>query len=77
MRAIKLNTHVTGSRTLSLELPPDVEQGPAEVIILVPDRQRRPHTLADFLDHLSDHPRHLRTKEEIDRQVEQERESWD
>ncbi|HYU31946.1 MAG TPA: hypothetical protein VEW48_07270 [Thermoanaerobaculia bacterium] len=78
MRAIKLNTHVAGDRTLRLKLPDDVEEGPAEVIVLVADAPgRRSHTLQDFLVDLSSHPRHIRTREEIDRYLEQERESWD
>lgn len=78
MRAIKLNTHVASDRTLRLQLPDDVDEGPAEVIVLVPDATgRRSHTLQDFLVGLASRPRQLRTKEEIDRYLEQERESWD
>ena len=78
MRAIKLNTYVAGDRTLRLKLPDDVDEGPAEVIVLVPDATgRRSHTLRDFLVGLSSRPRQLRTKEEIDRYLAQERESWD
>lgn len=78
MRAIKLNTHVSRDRTLRLQLPNDVEEGPAEVIVLVPDAtQRRHHTLQDFLKSLSNRPCQLSTKEEIDLHLKQERESWD
>jgi len=78
MRAIKLNTHVARDHTLRLKLPDDVEEGPAEVIVLVRDEaERRSHTLQDFLASLSTRPRHVSTKEEIDRYLEQERESWD
>jgi hypothetical protein len=78
MRAIKLNTHVAEDRTLRLKLPEDVQMGPAEVIILVPEAAERPaHTVQDFLAGLSAGPRRIRTKEEIDRHLERERESWD
>lgn len=78
MRAIKLNTHVAKDRTLLLKLPQDVQEGPAEVIVLVPERAEHPsHTLEDFLAGLSARPRRVRTKEEIDQYLEQERESWD
>jgi hypothetical protein len=77
MRAIKLNTHVAKDRTLRLKLPEDIQEGPAEVIVLVPEGAERPsHTLGDFLSGLSARPRRVRTKEEIDRYLEQERESW-
>lgn len=78
MRAIKLNAHVAKDRTLRLYLPEDVQEGPAEVIVLVPEGTQRPtHKLQDFLAGLSAHPRRIRTKEEIDTYLEQERASWD
>jgi hypothetical protein len=78
MRAIKLNTHVAKDRTLRLKLPEDVQEGPAEVIVLVREETERPtHTLKDFLAGLSARPRRIRNKEEIDRYLEQEHESWD
>lgn len=78
MRAIKLQTQVEKDHTLSVKLPEDVAEGPAEVIVLVPEPAERPgHSLADFLRTLSQHPRSARSKEEIDRDLERERESWD
>jgi hypothetical protein len=78
MRAIKLTTHVAQDRTLRLKLPEDVQVGPAEVIVLVPEVAERPaHTVQDFLAGLSARPRRIRTKEEIDSYLEQERQSWD
>ena len=78
MRAIKLQTQVEKDHTLRLKLPEDVEEGPAEVIVLVPEAAERPdHTLADFLARLSEHPPTLRSKEEIDRYLQEERESWE
>src|SRR3954447_1881434 len=40
MRAIKMQAHVEKDHTVSLQLPEDVREGPAEVIVLVPDRPR-------------------------------------
>jgi len=78
MRAIKLQTQVGKDHTLRLELPQDVEEGPAEVIVLVPEApERSRHTLADFLAHLSRTPRTIRSKEDIDRYLQEERESWE
>lgn len=78
MRAIKLHTHVEKDHTLRIRLPEDVEEGPAEVIVLIPDiSAHRSHSLADVLSTLSQQPRRVRTKEEIDRDLEGERESWD
>lgn len=38
MRAIKLQTHIERDHTLRIELPPDLAEGPTEIIVLVPDR---------------------------------------
>jgi hypothetical protein len=78
VRAIKLNTTVARDHTLRLQLPDDVREGPAEVIVLVPEGAARPtRTLKDFLTELAAQPRHIRTREEIDCDLEQERRSWD
>jgi hypothetical protein len=78
VRAIKLKTTVARDHTLRLQLPDDVREGPAEVIVLVPEGTDRPsRTLKDFLAELAAQPRNIRTIEEIDRDLEQERRSWD
>jgi hypothetical protein len=78
MRAIKLQTQVEKNHMLHLQLPEDVKEGPAEVIVLVPEATKQPrHTLADFLAHLSERPRTTRSKEEIDQYLQEERASWD
>jgi len=78
VRAIKLNTRVASDHTVRLQLPEDVLEGPAEVIVLVPDSAVQPtRGLKDFLAELAAQRRHIRTKEEIDRDLEQERQSWD
>jgi hypothetical protein len=78
MRAIKLQARVEKDHTVCLRLPEDVGEGPAEVIVLVPDPAMKPaHSLGDFLARLPPRPRRLRSKEEIDRYLEQERQTWD
>lgn len=78
MRAIKLQAHVEKDHTVSLRLPEDVGEGPAEVIILVPDPAAKPaHSLGDFLARLPRRPCQRRSKEEIDRYLEQERQAWE
>ncbi len=79
MRAIKLRSHVDETRTLHLKLPDDVQQGPAEVIVLVPDAkaEKPAPTLSAFLAELGKTRRHIRSKDEIDRALEEERASWD
>ncbi len=78
MRAFKVRGHVEKDHTLSLKLPEDVPEGPAEVIVLIPERVSKPaHSLNDFLDRLAGHPRQVLSKDEIDRHLERERQCWD
>jgi hypothetical protein len=78
MRAIKLQTHVDRDHMLRIRLPEDVREGPAEVIVLVPEvTDKATPSLSDFLSTLADRPRRIRSKEEIDRDLAAERESWD
>jgi hypothetical protein len=79
MRAIKLQTHVDKDHVVTLTLPDDVREGPAEVIVLVPeiDSARSLPSLGDLFSRLAEHPRQIRSKEEIDSYLEQERASWE
>ena len=79
MRAIKLQTHVDRDHIVRLKLPEDVQEGPAEVIVLVPEAvsETPAPSLRDFLADLALRPRKTRSREEIDRDLEQERASWE
>ena len=80
MNAIKLQVIVPESRELTITLPPDVPPGAAEVIVLteaapepLPGSWER---IRQFLDRTP--PAWPgRTKEEIDRYLEEERASWE
>jgi hypothetical protein len=83
MRAVKLKAEVTRDRTLRLELPDEVTEGPAEVIILLEDssgvalQQPEGGTLDEFLaESVVDH-RFLRSKEQIDSYLAAERAAWE
>lgn len=79
MRAIKLTAQISPEHTLNLQLPPDVPPVMAEVIVLVPvaEASDKPDDLQAFMEWLDRQPRHTRSKEEIDRQIEEERNSWE
>lgn len=79
MNAVKLQVIVPESRELKIILPPEVPPGAAEVIVLVPEQEPKESNLEVIL-HLvekwrSEHPEH-KSKEEIDRYLEEERASW-
>lgn len=79
MRAIKLPALISAEHTLSLQLPADVPPGIAEVIVLVPvpESVNKPDDLQAFMKWLDQQPRYIRSKEEIDRYIEEERDSWE
>lgn len=81
MRALKLKAQVTRDHSLHLQLPEDVQEGPAEVIVLISGGEAadRPAagSLADFLAAPPIDPRLSRTKEAIDRSLQEERRAWE
>jgi len=78
MRSLKLNAQISSDHILHLSVPPEVPEGPAEVILLLPEAPRQPDgTLRDFLRDLSRCPRKVRSKEDIDRALAAERGSWE
>ena len=79
MRVIKATGTIGPDHTLHLQLPDDVGAGPAEVIVLVPEQQTTTNAgqgLEGFLRKLRETPRKVRSKEEIDRYLDEERASW-
>lgn len=87
MQAYQFEKSFTATHRLEIELPPDAPTGRAQVIVLFPDAQAAPPTepnsapqaadLAAFFNFLKTVPPTGRSKEEIDAQVQQERESWE
>ena len=77
MRALKLEGRIRADRTLAVQLPDDVDEGMAEVSVLLPEPARakpRGSGLLSFLDSL---PPGRRSKSEIDESLAKERNSWD
>jgi hypothetical protein len=77
VRAVKLKGRVEPDHTLRVRLPEDVGEGPAEVIVLLPERTGTKPSLPAVLTSLQDASRHRRRKAEIDQALEEERAAWD
>ena len=78
MRAIRVQSQMGKDRTLHIHLPSDVEEGPVEVIVLVPEpAPPKHHSLEDFLASLKQAPQLGRSKEEIDSYLADQKEAWD
>ena len=82
MRAVKLPAQVNKDRTLQLQ-PEEIREGPAEVIGLVPEPeagaepQPDERSLEEFLARPRVDSRFIRSKEEIDDDLREERKSWE
>jgi len=79
MQAVKLQTYITKNHRLELDLPDDMPEGAAEVIVLVQDLKESTgeESLRDFFKALDASPRPRMSKEEIDRYIDETRNSWD
>jgi hypothetical protein len=84
MQAYQFERSVPPSHTITVELPPDAPTGLAQVIVLFPEKQaadipNRPRfsTMAEFAAWLETQPPTTRSVDDIERQVRDERESWE
>jgi len=79
MQAIKLTTYSDKNHRLELDLPDDLPEGAAEVIVLVQDSPKpaSEESLRDFFKRLDASPRPRMSAEAIDRYIEETRNSWD
>ncbi len=79
MQAIKLQGHINSDRTLHLSLPEGTAEGPVEVIVLVEETPvvNGRDDLKGFCEDLDRAGIKPKTKEEIDRYLKDERDSWD
>ncbi len=80
MQAIKLNAHIDQNHRLEIQLPSNVPEGNAEVIVLIPsdvpnEALRRNHLEALF-EQLAQANHPGRSAAEIDRELARERDSW-
>lgn len=79
MQAIKLSTYIGKNHRLELDLPEDLPEGAAEVIVLVTDAPKPAgeESLRDFFRALDALPRPAMGREDIDRYIDETRNSWD
>jgi len=81
VHAYKVTGRVDENRRVTVTLPTDFPIGDAEVIVLAgepePSEQNRRASLNAFLEQLDTTPPSGRSKEQIDRHLEQERDSWE
>ena len=80
MQALKYETVVHADHRLSIDLPPSFPVGEAEVIVMSKSEPQPPNasseSLLQLLDWLNTLPPTGRTKEEIEAQIAEERNSW-
>ncbi|TSE30399.1 hypothetical protein [Tepidimonas charontis] len=79
MRAHRIKAHVKPNQPLVVELPPDLPETEAEVIILLPDTPATKPTFATLEEYdawLKRQPPSPYTAEEIERHIAEERAAW-
>jgi hypothetical protein len=79
MREVRLQAIVDEDHIAHLQLPDDVPEGSIEVIVRVDECPKLvpEEFLGEFLNRLATRPWPGRSKEDIDRQIHEERDSWD
>jgi len=80
MRAHRIKAHVIPNQPLVVPLPANLPESDVEVIVLFPETQPNASafsSLREFDDWLNQQPPSARSKEEMDRQIEEERAGWD
>ena len=75
MKALRYQVNIGKDHQLVLPVPE--AEGPIEVIVMVPEGSRSEQTLGAFLRDLALRPRAERSREELDRSIEEERASRD
>jgi hypothetical protein len=80
MRATKLKAHISADHRLEITLPDDVPEGEAEIIVLSPEPCDTAAKQQDYLDaffmDLENAAVPRRSKEDIDRLIQEERDNW-
>ncbi|MCC6572777.1 MAG: hypothetical protein IT462_03210 [Planctomycetes bacterium] len=81
MSDLKIKAYVSPDHKLTADVPPEIPPGEHEITLPAPevlDIAARNKELIDFLKSLERQPnRKSRAKEDIDRQIEEERNSWE
>jgi hypothetical protein len=75
--ALRITTKVLPGNKVEIELPPGSVGEEVEVIVILPERkQLRQRSVLEILEEVHKHGP-FRTVEEIDRDLQMERDSWD
>lgn len=80
MRAHRIRAHVTPNQPLVVPLPANIPEGDVEVIVLFSEAASQPGAFAslrEFDDWLRQQPPSGRSKEEMDRALDEERAAWE
>lgn len=80
MRAHHIRLHAVPNQPLVVPIPTEIPEGEVDVIILYPETAQKVgpfSSLREFNAWLRQQPPSQRSREEIDRQIAEERASWD
>lgn len=81
MYAYKIETEILADHRLNIELPADCPEGTAEIIVLAKTSTKPPpvtgETINDLVDWLRTLPSSERSAEDIEAQIQEERNAWE
>ena len=74
--AIRITTKVLPGDKLEIQLPPGSVGEQVEVFVILPEKKQPKRNILEILEEIHKHGP-FRTVEEIDRDLQEERDSWD
>jgi hypothetical protein len=77
MREYRTTAEITPDHRVVLEIPEDIPPGKVDIVVTVPEEAPKKGDMRKFLQELANRPRETRSREEIDRELQAERDSWD
>ena len=81
MQTVRMTATIPTDRVLVLRMPEDTPVGVAEIVVTIDDKSVSPgprkSSFVDYVDGLRQRPRKTRPIEDIDREIETQRDSWE
>jgi hypothetical protein len=75
--ALRIKTSILPGKRIEITSPELPEEGTVEVIVVLPEQEKPPRTVLDYLDSLPLRERSAEYWAQRERELQEERDSWD
>ncbi|MDM9384140.1 hypothetical protein QUB80_26035 [Chlorogloeopsis sp. ULAP01] len=76
--ALHITTKVLSGNKIEIEIPDAKEGDNVDVFVILPEKlESKRRSVVELIEKIRNQPSSFRTTEDIDKQLQQERESWD